>query len=94
MNNLPAHIQRRIEKRERSLAEAKAKFEAGKTDIGSLLGHLGDLVEAYGEGEEIHWGHAGSIGHLRSLLIEATRFVAGFEEGVVEAALEDMRSEA
>jgi len=92
MNALHETIRRRIERNERNAAEAKAKMAVHKADIASMLDLIGQLAEAYGEGEKVTWGHEGTLGHLRSLLIEATRHIAGFQEGVVEEALEEMRA--
>ena len=92
MNSLSDRVRHRIERNERNAALAEAKMKSHKADIASMLDHIGQLAEAFGEEETATWAHEGSLAHLRTLLIEATRFIGGFEEGVVEEALEEMRA--
>ena len=68
------------------------EYERHRADIASLLDHIGQLVEAHGEGQEAAWGQAAELAHVRGLLVKAARFMAGFEEGAIEAMPDEMRN--
>jgi hypothetical protein len=87
-----AKEERRMSKFESSLPRAKEESEHYKTDIGSLLDHLGQLVEIYGQEQTIDWGHVGELGHIREQLVNLVCFIGPLKEGDVETVLEEIRS--
>ena len=90
--NLSETLRRRLEKSERNQAEYVAAAARQKGDIASLLDHLGQLVEADGEGEsKTNWGRVGSLGYVRGKLIEAVQHLSGLDETDIENALAEMR---
>ncbi len=85
-------LRRRLENAERNKANCAAAIARNKGDIASLLDHLGQLVQAEGEGEtDANWGIVGSLAHVREHLIESVQFLSGLDREDVESALDDMR---
>lgn len=54
---------------EMTMKERKAEAEA-------LLKTITAKVKAYGKGEKIHWGHAGSLGHVIEELNNINEFLS------------------
>ena len=83
---------RRMVSAGRNAANIQAKMKSHKAGIAALLGQIGQRTDAFGEGEKADWGHVGCLGHLRSLLVEANAFMAGYGDGVAEAEPEKARA--
>jgi hypothetical protein len=82
MSNLPV-------KTRHNGSDPHALCRRRKEDIASMLAHIGDAVTAFGEDGRLGWGHAGTLGHLRELMVEATAFITGLGESEVLDSLED-----
>jgi len=71
---------------------AKELYTSRKRDIAALLDWLElEVIEhaAYAEKEGLTHAHAGDLGELRRLLIEALAFLAQQDEKDIEKALAD-----
>jgi len=72
--------------------DAKTLYAGRKADIAALLDWLelevGKAAE-YALKEGLTYAHAGDLGHLRTLLIQALAFLAQREEADIEDALAD-----
>jgi len=70
--------------------DAKELYTSRKRDIAALLDWLElELIEhaAYAEKEGLTFAHAGDLGHLRDLLIQALAFLAQQDHEDIKEAL-------
>jgi len=67
--------------------EAEAAYENAHLVAQDLLECIRELLQDQpapgGEGEQIHWGHVGSMTHVNDLLSQVVCFLGGFEEDEV-----------
>lgn len=71
---------------------ATALYTERKRDMAAVLDWIGLEVDKHGEHarkEGITFGHAGDLGHLRELLVEALSFLAQRDVKDIEANLAD-----
>ena len=84
-------MKKRIAMRKQTPGQAHAQH---CTDIGALLDLIGQEVTHHAEfarGEGLHWGHVGSVAHVREGLIEALAFLAQQDEDDIEKHLTELR---
>lgn len=72
-----ARHEARAEKARRNQEQALAAFMASKLEIDRLLERLQALSEDHfhAEPDSVHWGHVGSLAHVRDQLREVARFL-------------------
>ena len=49
-------------------ATAEEKYIAHQADVNTLLIAIKAKVDFFSEGDDIHWGHVGSMAHVKSEL--------------------------
>ena len=68
---------------------ANEAYQIAKNDIANLMGFVtNELTKPH---DEITWGHAGNLQHVRRNLIETLSFLSGIEERSIEETLKDMQ---
>lgn len=55
---------------------AQTTYNQRKAEAEALLKTITAKVKAYGKGEKIHWGHAGSLGHVIEELNNINEFLS------------------
>lgn len=71
-------------------------FDEKATDCATLLEHLTKVLATCrkeAEADPANWGHAGSMGQVRSNLIETLAFIGGLEEQDITATLAELRQD-
>jgi hypothetical protein len=69
--------------------DVKTEYQTAKSDVANLLGFF--ECELGKQPKELHWGHVGSLKHVRENMIEILSFMSNIEKEEIENTLEETR---
>ncbi len=67
-------------------------YQARRADVARLLDWLGMELDRFGEraeAEPTNWGYAGTMGHVRTSLIDLLESLSGIESECIEETLRE-----
>jgi len=71
--------------------ESTVVCQTRRRDIENLMDHLRDLILTNENDGQNDWSDAGSLGHVRELLVQAVAFYGGLGSSDIESVLTEIR---